>query len=152
LRTVGYVFQEFNLLDALNVQQNLELVMTRAGASGTTAKHRSEELLRLLGLDDRRHMKVRQLSGGQRQRVAIARALANNPTVILADEPTASLDGARGAEVMGMLRMAAQDMSKSVIMVSHDHRTLQFADRVVWLQDGVIEDREPESMMSAHPS
>jgi ABC-type lipoprotein export system ATPase subunit len=90
----------------------------------------------------------RALSGGERQRVAIARALVNNPSVILADEPTASLDGVRGAEVMTMLRMVAHDMGKAVLMVSHDHRTLEYSDRVVWLQDGLLEDREPASMAS----
>jgi putative ABC transport system ATP-binding protein len=146
LRKVGFVFQDFNLLDALTVIQNLELVAKRAGAGATAARHRAEELLRILGLDHRMRYRTRQLSGGERQRVAIARALVNNPTVILADEPTASLDGVRGAEVMMMLKMVAHDMGKAVVLVSHDHRTLDYADRVVWLQDGLIEDREPESM------
>jgi putative ABC transport system ATP-binding protein len=92
------------------------------------------------------HFRARKLSGGERQRVGIARALVNNPIVILADEPTASLDGPRGAEVMSMLKMVAHDMGKAVVMVSHDHRTLSYADRVVWLEDGKIEDREPASM------
>jgi len=146
LRTVGFVFQDFNLLDALNVMQNLELVAMRAGVPKRNAHARAEELLRILGLEHRMTYKPRALSGGERQRVAIARALVNNPVVILADEPTASLDGQRGAEVMQMLRMVAHDMGKAVLMVSHDHRTLQYADRVIWLQDGLIEDREPESM------
>lgn len=148
LRKVGFVFQDFNLLDALTVIQNLELVAKRAGAHGTSARHRSEELLRILGLEHRMHYKTRQLSGGERQRVAIARALINNPSLIMADEPTASLDSVRGAEVMGMLRMVAHDMGKAVVLVSHDHRTLPFADRVIWLEDGLLEDREPESMHS----
>jgi putative ABC transport system ATP-binding protein len=92
--------------------------------------------------------RIRALSGGERQRVAIARAVVNNPTLILADEPTASLDGPRGAEIMGMLRMVAHDMGKAVVMVSHDHRVVQYADRVVWLEDGHLEDREPASMAS----
>jgi putative ABC transport system ATP-binding protein len=146
LRKVGFVFQDFNLLDALSVIQNLELVAMRAGAGGTAAKHRGEALLVHLGLEHRMRYKTRQLSGGERQRVGIARALVNNPALILADEPTASLDGPRGAEVMGMLKMVAHDMGKAVVLVSHDHRTLDYADRVVWLQDGLLEDREPESM------
>ena len=88
------------------------------------------------------------LSGGERQRVAIARALVNNPTAILADEPTASLDGTRGAEVMGLLQMIAHDMGTAVLMVTHDHRVLHYADRIVWLEDGHLEDREPPSMAS----
>ena len=142
LRQVGFVFQDFNLLDALTVMQNLELVATRAGVPRRNARARAEELLRILGLDHRMHFRTRQLSGGERQRVAIARALVNNPQVILADEPTASLDTTRSAEIMGMLRMVAHDMGKAVLMVSHDHRTLDYADRVVWLQDGALEDRD----------
>jgi putative ABC transport system ATP-binding protein len=146
LRKVGFVFQDHNLLDVLTVIQNLELVAKRAGAGGRSARHQAEELLKILGLDHRMGYRAGKLSGGERQRVGIARALVNNPIVILADEPTASLDGPRGAEVMGMLRMIAHDMGKCVVMVSHDHRTLQYADRVVWLEDGKLEDREPESM------
>lgn len=148
LRGIGFVFQDFNLLESLNVIQNLELVLAKAGVRGRTATARAHEILRLLGLEERMDYRVGLLSGGERQRVAIARALCNNPTVIMADEPTASLDGIRGAEVMTMLRMIAHDMGKAVLMVSHDHRVLAYADRVVWLQDGLLEDREPESMAS----
>jgi putative ABC transport system ATP-binding protein len=106
-------------------------------------------LLSLLGLTQRSDYRPRTLSGGERQRVAIARAIANNPLIIMADEPTASLDGARGAEVMTMLQMIAHDMGTAVLMVSHDHRVLHYADRIVWLEDGHLEDREPASMASA---
>jgi putative ABC transport system ATP-binding protein len=146
LRKVGFVFQDHNLLDVLTVLENLELVAKRAGAQGRAARNQAEELLKILGLDHRMNFRARKLSGGERQRVGIARALVNNPTVILADEPTASLDGPRGAEVMSMLKMVAHDMGKAVVMVSHDHRTLSYADRVVWLEDGKLEDREPASM------
>ena len=148
LHRIGFVFQEFNLMDALTVAQNLELVVMRAGATRASARSRSHELLRILGMDHRRDARIKTLSGGERQRVAIARALANNPNVILADEPTASLDGVRGAEVMGLLQMIAHDMGTAVVMVSHDHRVLHFADRIVWLEDGHLEDREPPSMAS----
>lgn len=148
LREVGFVFQDFNLLDSLTVLQNLELVLARAGVPSKTARARAEELLRMLGLEHRMGYRIRALSGGERQRVGIARAVVNNPTLILADEPTASLDGPRGAEVMTMLRMVAHDMGKAVVMVSHDHRVLSYADRIVWLEDGHLEDREPASMAS----
>ena len=148
LRQVGFVFQEFNLMDSLNVMQNLQLVLSKAGVPRRQATARAEELLRLLGLSNRMDSRTRLLSGGERQRVAIARAVVNNPTLILADEPTASLDGPRGAEVMSMLKMVAHDMGKAVVLVSHDHRVLDFADRVVWLEDGHLEDREPASMAS----
>ena len=149
LHKVGFVFQEFNLMDSLTVSQNLELVMRKAKVPGKNAKARASELLSILGLSHRKDFRPKTLSGGERQRVAIARAIANNPMVILADEPTASLDGARGAEVMTMLQMIAHDMGTAVLMVSHDHRVLHYADRIVWLEDGHLEDREPASMASA---
>ncbi|HEY7802575.1 MAG TPA: ABC transporter ATP-binding protein [Dehalococcoidia bacterium] len=148
LRKIGFVFQEFNLLDSLTVVQNLELVLHKAGVPGKTAAARATELLSLLGLAHRRDARIKTLSGGERQRVAIARALVNNPTAILADEPTASLDGIRGAEVMSMLQMIAHDMGTAVLLVSHDHRVLKYADRIVWLEDGHLEEREPASMMA----
>jgi putative ABC transport system ATP-binding protein len=149
LHKIGFVFQEFNLLDSLTVIQNLELVLNKAKVPGASAKARANELLSILGLSHRKEAHIKTLSGGERQRVAIARALVNNPIVILADEPTASLDGVRGAEVMSMLQMIAHDMGTAVLMVSHDHRVLKYADRIVWLEDGHLEEREPESMMGA---
>ena len=151
LRTIGFVFQEFNLLSSLTVLQNLELVLRKARMPGRSASARATELLAILGLSHRKDARIKTLSGGERQRVAIARALVNNPAVILADEPTASLDGIRGAEVMSMLQMIAHDMGTAVLMVSHDHRVLKYADRIVWLEDGHLEEREPESMVSAEP-
>jgi putative ABC transport system ATP-binding protein len=148
LHKVGFVFQEYNLMDSLTVSQNLELVMRKAKVPGKHARARANELLSILGLSHRKDYRPKLLSGGERQRVAIARAIANNPLVLLADEPTASLDGARGAEVMGMLQMIAHDMGTAVLMVSHDHRVLHYADRIVWLEDGHLEDREPASMAS----
>jgi putative ABC transport system ATP-binding protein len=150
LRKIGFVFQEFNLLDALTVMQNLELVLNRAGVPRKQANARASEILEILGMSHRKDAHPRTLSGGERQRVAIARALVNNPTAILADEPTASLDGTRGAEVMGLLQMIAHDMGTAVLMVSHDHRVLHYADRIVWLEDGHLEDREPPSMASVN--
>lgn len=148
LKKVGFVFQEFNLLDALTVMQNLELVLSRAGVPRKQAQARASEILSILDMGHRRDAYPKTLSGGERQRVAIARALVNNPVVIMADEPTASLDGKRGSEVMSLLQMIAHDMGTAVVMVSHDHRTLQYADRIIWLEDGHLEDREPASMAS----
>ena len=149
LRKIGFVFQEFNLLDALNVMQNLELVLHRAGVPRRQSRERASELLSILDMSHRITAYPKTLSGGERQRVSIARALVNNPVAILADEPTASLDGTRGAEVMSLLQMIAHDMGTAVLMVSHDHRVLHYADRIVWLEDGHLEDREPPSMASA---
>jgi putative ABC transport system ATP-binding protein len=131
--------------------QNLELVLGRAGVPRKQAQARATELLTILDMTHRKDAHPKTLSGGERQRVAIARALVNNPVVIMADEPTASLDGKRGAEVMSLLQMIAHDMGTAVVMVSHDHRTLAYADRVIWLEDGHLEDREPASMASQQP-
>jgi len=98
----------------------------------------------MLGLKGRENHRPRQLSGGEKQRVAIARALANNPSLILADEPTASLDSKRGREIVGLLRMVAKDLGKGVLIVSHDLRAREVADRILWLEDGQIRDISEE--------
>jgi len=141
---VGFVFQSFNLLEALTARQNVELVLWKAGLEGAQARRRSVELLGMLGLKGRENHRPRQLSGGEKQRVAIARALANNPSLILADEPTASLDSKRGREIVGLLRMVAKDLGKGVLIVSHDLRAREVADRILWLEDGQIRDISDE--------
>lgn len=136
---IGFVFQSFNLLEALKAIDNVALVMTgeRAGAGG---RHRARELLGMLGLDHRLNSLPKQLSGGEKQRVAIARALANNPDLVLADEPTANLDSSRGREVMGLLRQVSHEMGKAVVIVSHDLWVREVADKIYWLQDGRVQD------------
>jgi putative ABC transport system ATP-binding protein len=131
---VGFIFQSFNLLEALTALENVRLVMT--DTTSRTAANRARELLSMLGLGHRLKSLPKQLSGGEKQRVAIARALANNPDLILADEPTANLDSARGREVMHLLRQIALDMGQSVVIVSHDHRIREVTHRVLWLEDG----------------
>lgn len=133
---VGFIFQSFNLLESLTAQENVAIVMTPERRSSAGAMRRAQELLDVLGLAHRRRMLPRHLSGGEKQRVAIGRALANNPDLILADEPTANLDSARGRAVMGLLRQIAAEMRKSVVIVSHDYRVREVADRVLWLEDG----------------
>jgi putative ABC transport system ATP-binding protein len=145
---VGFIFQSFNLLESLTALENVVLVMTHDGASAASARNRARELLDMLGLSHRLKSLPKQLSGGEKQRVAIGRALANNPDLILADEPTANLDSKRGHEVMLLLRQIAMDMRKAVVIVSHDHRTREVASRIVWLEDGtfrsdVVTDRDP---------
>jgi len=147
-RKVGFIFQSFNLLESLTSLENVSLVMTADGAGARGAKGRARELLSMLGLEHRLNSLPKQLSGGEKQRVAIGRALANNPELILADEPTANLDSKRGHEVMMLLRQIAFEMDKSVVIVSHDHRTREVASRIVWLEDGmfradVVTDRDP---------
>ena len=132
----GFVFQDFNLLSALDALENVELACNLAGVTGRAARERATTLLTRLGLADRLHFRPDQLSGGEKQRVALARALANDPPVILADEPTANLDSGHGREISRLLRQLATDDGRSVVIVSHDDRLKQIADRVLWLEDG----------------
>ena len=135
---IGFVFQSFNLLESLNAIENVKLVMMDGTAKSRGAADRARELMTMLGLGHRLKSLPKQLSGGEKQRVAIARALANNPDLILADEPTANLDSKRGHEVLHLLRQIAFEMHKAVIIVSHDHRVREVADHVLWLEDGTF--------------
>jgi len=143
---IGFIFQSFNLLEALSALQNVELVMETRGVTGRGAKARAQELLSMVGIDRQRNNLPKQLSGGQKQRVAIARALANNPDLVLADEPTANLDSQRGREIMELLRMVAKELGKTVVAVSHDLRIRELADRVLWLEDGQFRDISDEQV------
>jgi putative ABC transport system ATP-binding protein len=138
----GFVFQDFNLLSALSAQENVELACNLAGVTGTAAHTRARELLEHFGLGARLRFVPSKLSGGEQQRVAIARALANDPPVLLADEPTANLDSKIGHDVARLLRSLAHDEGRSVLMVSHDARLKEVADRVLWLEDGTFKDLE----------
>jgi putative ABC transport system ATP-binding protein len=137
-RHFGFIFQDFNLLGALGVVENVELACNLAGVTGTAARQRARGLLERFGLAHRMRFRPEQLSGGEKQRVAIARALANDPPVILADEPTANLDSAHGHEIARLLRRLARDDGRSIVIVSHDQRLREVADRVLWLEDGAF--------------
>ena len=141
---IGFIFQSFNLLEALSALQNVELVMETRGITGKAARAKASELLKIMGVSDRQRHIPKALSGGQKQRVAIARALANNPDLLLADEPTANLDARRGQEIIQLLRMIARELGKTVVAVTHDLRTRSLADRVLWLEDGEIRDISDE--------
>jgi len=135
---VGFVFQTFLLLDALNVVENVALVLRFAGKSRHEAHRRAEDLLRLLHIE---HLAVKfpqTLSQGEKQRVAVARAIANSADLILADEPTASLETKQGFEIIQLLHAYAAEENKCVIVASHDLRIVEFADRVLRLEDGVV--------------
>jgi len=136
-RTVGFVFQLHNLLPTMTARENVEIPMIGHLSPGER-KRRSEELLALVGLEDRADHLPGQLSGGQRQRVAIARALANNPPIILADEPTGALDSVSGAELMQLLRELNQRQGVTVVVVTHDLGVARQTNRVVFMQDGRI--------------
>jgi putative ABC transport system ATP-binding protein len=135
---LGFIFQDFNLLSALTARENVEIACNLAGTVGSDAHHRATDLLDRVGLTERLDFRPDQLSGGEKQRVAIARALANNPTVLLADEPTANLDSGHGREIARLLRRLAEEDGRSIVIVSHDERLRQVADRVLWLEDGTF--------------
>ena len=135
-RTFGFIFQDFNLVAALSARENVEVALNIAGQTGKAAHERARSLLEGMGLANRLAFPVEKLSGGEKQRVAIARAVANRPALILADEPTANLDSAHGAETMRLLRRLAKEEGTTVVIVSHDQRVREVADRVLWLEDG----------------
>jgi putative ABC transport system ATP-binding protein len=137
---VGFVFQTFNLLESLSVQENVEVALNVAGVGGHEARERSRRLLIEAGLAERLDFKARDLSGGEKQRVSIARALANQPRLLLADEPTANLDSRHGHEVMQVLHDLAKNQRRTAVVVSHDARLRDVADTVLWLEDGRLRD------------
>ena len=136
LRHFGFIFQDFNLLSALNVQDNVSIAAELMGIGRKDARKKAASLLTELGLGRRLKFSPEKLSGGEKQRVAIARALINDPALILADEPTANLDSSHGHETMRLLREIAKTRGRSVVIVSHDQRIRDIADRVLWLEDG----------------
>lgn len=140
LHNFGFIFQDFNLLSALNVRDNVSLAAELTGVGRKAAREKATSLLTELGLGRRLRFPPEKLSGGEKQRVAIARALVNDPGLILADEPTANLDSAHGHETMRLLREIAKTRGRSVVIVSHDQRIRDIADRVLWLEDGQFKD------------
>ncbi len=136
LKQFGFVFQDFNLLSALTASENVAIVAELAGLGAGAARKKAASILTDLGLGERLNFLPEKLSGGEKQRVAIARALINDPTLILADEPTANLDSKIGHEIMRLLRNIAKEQGRSVVIVSHDQRIQDIADRVLWLEDG----------------
>lgn len=139
LRKIGFVFQTFNLIPTLTALENVELVLSVAGLSASEQNDRASELLDLVGLGDRLDHRPNQLSAGERQRVAIARSLANDPDIVLADEPTGNLDTDTGDEIMDLMRNLNEDFEKTFIIVTHDPNVAERADRIVNLRDGKVE-------------
>lgn len=144
-RRIGFVFQGFNLLEALSVEENILLPAQLAPGGIRDARPRMDELITRLDLTRRRYARPGELSGGERQRVAIARALINRAPLILADEPTGNLDSHKGMEVGMILHDLARDEGVAVVIVTHDPRVEDIADRVLWLEDGHIRDRRREA-------
>ncbi|CAN1549667.1 SalX ABC-type antimicrobial peptide transport system, ATPase component [Rhabdaerophilaceae bacterium] len=138
LRRIGFIFQFFNLFPTLTAWENVAVPLDLNDIAASDAEIRARALLAELGLESRADAKPGQLSGGQRQRVAVARALANDPEIILADEPTAALDGESGALVVGTLRRLAHEKNRTVVIVSHDQRLEDKVDRYISVEDGLI--------------
>ncbi|OLP17768.1 ABC transporter ATP-binding protein [Leptolyngbya sp. 'hensonii'] len=137
---IGFIFQDFNLFPALTALENIESSLNLKGVWGRKARLQAQDLLEHVDLADKGKLLPRQLSGGQKQRVAIARALAGHPQLIMADEPTASLDSKSGHAVMELLRRLTKEEGCTVLMVSHDPRIVDIADRVAHLEDGVMQE------------
>lgn len=137
-RKIGYIFQQFNLIRYMTALENVTVPMSFAGTQADEARARGMELLKLVGLEDRWQHRPVEMSGGQQQRVAIARALANNPRIVLADEPTGNLDLHTGRDILEILRRINKERDVTVVCATHDYRLIDMCDRLVWIRDGEI--------------
>ena len=137
-KKIGFVFQAFNLISSLSALENVMLPMTFQGISRKERIEKATKLLNLVGLGNRLDNRPRELSGGEKQRVAIARALANDPEVILADEPTGNLDSNTGKEIIELLKKLQKEQGKTLVMVTHDVNIAKQADRIACLSDGKV--------------
>jgi len=135
---IGYIFQSYNILPVLTALENITLPMTFAGLSPDEAREKGAEILNTVGLGDRIFHRPYELSGGQQQRVAVARAIANDPVIILADEPTGNLDVKTGGEIIDLLCQLKDDRGITVISATHDMKMLDVSDRILWIRDGRI--------------
>ena len=136
---LGFVFQAFRLFESLTAFENVAISSEIAGQRGKQSHAKVERCLEVLGMANKKHLKPAELSGGEKQRVAIARALMRDPKILLADEPTASLDSKTGELIAGILRDIAQEQGRTVVVVSHDARLRAFANQVLSLRDGKVE-------------
>ncbi len=143
---LGFIFQKSNLIPFLSAAENVQVALEINDVLPRPARERTMELLDYLGVADRANNLPDALSGGQQQRVAVARALANQPSLILADEPTAALDGGRGRQVMELFRKVAHERGAGVIVVTHDHRALDVFDRVIEMEDGRVRPGQKPSL------
>ncbi len=138
-RHIGYVFQSYNLLYAYTAIDNVTMPMLFSGVEEEKAQERAKQVLTDVGLGHRMTHRPDELSGGQQQRVAIARALANNPSIILADEPTANLDQDTGLDIIKLLSRLTKEYGVTVVTATHDHKMLDLSDRIVWIKDGTVD-------------
>lgn len=144
-RKIGYIFQTFNLIMVLTAIENVSLPMIFAGVGREERLTRSRELLERVGLGERLDHKPAELSGGQQQRVAIARALANNPVIVLADEPTGNLDLHTGLDIINLLKNMNTEKGVTIITATHDLKMIDVSDRIFWIRDGKVERVETRS-------
>jgi putative ABC transport system ATP-binding protein len=145
---IGYIFQTFNIIQVMTALENVTLPMVFAGMNNDAAVEKGMQLLDLVGLGDRFSHKPNELSGGQQQRVAVARALANDPAIILADEPTGNLDLTTGEEIIALLKRLSQERGVTVISATHDFKMLNVSDQVVWIRDGRVDKIENREELS----
>jgi putative ABC transport system ATP-binding protein len=138
-RKIGYIFQSYNILPVLTALENVTLPMIFAGVAPDDARDKAAEILRKVGLGDRIFHRPYELSGGQQQRVAVARAFANDPAIILADEPTANLDVATGREMISLLVRLNRSEGTTIIAATHDMKMLDVSDRILWIRDGRVD-------------
>jgi putative ABC transport system ATP-binding protein len=142
-RNIGYIFQAHNLLKFLTAYQNVEMALEIHDVTASEADTRIRDVLTAVGLDHRMDYYPSDLSGGQKQRVAIARALVSQPKIILADEPTAALDKKSGRDVVEIMEKLAKEEGCTILLVTHDNRILDLADRIIYMEDGYLVDRDP---------
>jgi putative ABC transport system ATP-binding protein len=147
-RKIGYIFQTFNIIQVMTALENVTLPMIFAGMSTEAANEKGLRLLELVGLGDRFQHKPFELSGGQQQRVAVARALANDPAIILADEPTGNLDLTTGEEIIALLRQLCVERGVTIISATHDFKMLNVSDQVIWVRDGRVDKIENRAELS----
>lgn len=138
-KLIGFIFQSYNLINRTSVLKNIEIPAIIAGMKEKDRIERALKLLRMLGIHEKANLKPTNLSGGQQQRVAIARALMNNPTIILADEPTGNLDTKTGEDVFNLLKLLAARLKKTIVMVTHNPELAKETDRIIFMKDGKIE-------------
>lgn len=141
-RNLGYIFQGHNLLEFLTAYQNIELVLELQALTTEEVGLRVHQILNAVGLEQRKHYYPHELSGGQKQRVAIARALVGQPKLVLADEPTSALDKQSGRDVVALLQQLAQEQQATILLVTHDTRILDIADRIISMEDGRLIDSQ----------
>jgi putative ABC transport system ATP-binding protein len=146
-KTVGFVFQSFNLIPNLSALENVELAMEALNVPKSERRIKAAELLRAVGMEDRMDHKPSKLSGGEQQRVAIARALANDPSIILADEPTGNLDTKTGKAIIELLRQLRRERGKTVLIVTHSNRAAKACDKMITIKDGILASEQKRTMI-----